>query len=103
MRHPFLSAIALIGCVLACPALAADPGTTTTTTTTTSPRTATTAPVQSVTQTPPPGWVIPHEFQLYGYPVVLSASVLPPYDNSSFRTVGGQPATGADAQMMQER
>jgi hypothetical protein len=102
MRYPSRGAIALIGCVFASPALAAPPATSATVTTP-PPRDATTAPVQSVTQLPPAGWVIPHAFQLFGTPVRLSAPVLPPYDNSSFRTVGGQPATGADAQMVQDR
>jgi hypothetical protein len=103
MRHPCLSAVALIGCLVASPALAAGPATTATTTTRPPPHGSTTTPIQSVTQTPRPGWVIPHAFQVFGYPVVLSAPVLPPYDNSSFRTIGGQPATGADAQMVQDR
>jgi hypothetical protein len=102
MRYPIGCALALIGCVLAGPALA-DPGATSATVISPPTREATTAPVQSVTQMPPAGWVIPHEFQLFGTPVRLSAPVLAPYDNSSFRTVGGQPATGADAQMVQDR
>jgi hypothetical protein len=102
MRHLSRGAIALIGCLLANAALAADPPTIATTTTS-PPRGSTVAPVQAVTQTPRPGWVVPHEFQLFGIPVRLSSPVLPPYDNSSFRTIGGQPATAADAQMAQDR
>jgi len=57
------------------------------------------APVQATTTVKhrAPPTLFPHS----RLPVRLNAPVLPPYDNSSFHTYGGQPETGADATMAQ--
>ncbi len=57
------------------------------------------APVQATTTVKRPG--PPTLFPNTRLPVRLNAPVLPPYDNSSFHTFGGQPETGADATMAQ--
>lgn len=57
-------------------------------------------PVQATTTTQRHGWIVP-PFQILGLTGRVYAPVLEPYDNSSFRTFGGQPATGGDALMEQ--
>ena len=100
-RHTLLALAALT--LLSEPALAQSTNNTTTNNTTTvtvHARPSAPAPVQTTTQTKAPS--APTLFPNSRLPVRLNAPVLAPYDNSSFRTIGGQPATGADATMSQD-
>jgi hypothetical protein len=58
------------------------------------------ANVQSVT-TQRAGQSILQHLQVFGVPIHPDAPVLAPYENSAYRTFGGQPETGRDALLEQ--
>jgi hypothetical protein len=57
---------------------------------------ATTAPVQPLPPRPEQGSIY-EPVTVFSLPVHTRAPVLAPYDNSSYRILGGQPETGGDA------